>query len=99
MNPGAHAHVPAAVQSAEAAQDGEHMLDCISRRVKGPELIEGGSCDVSGTESQMMMGFVVFCEGWSAIQTLDEKARDLNASGVERFEGVDGREVREEFPA
>ena len=57
---------------------------------------------MSGTESQMMMWFVAFGEGeegWTAIHISEERARDLDVSDVDELEGVDGREVKEEFPA
>ena len=43
VNPGAHAHVPVAVQSPEAEHGGEHVLDSMWMRLKGPDPIDGGS--------------------------------------------------------
>jgi hypothetical protein len=77
----------------------------MSMSVKGLEPVEGGNWEMSGMESHMMTRFVVLDEdeeGWTAIQMLEEMARDFEVSGVEELvdvRGGEGREVNDEFPA
>jgi hypothetical protein len=102
VNPGAHAQVPEAVHSPEAEQGEEQVLDCISMRVRALDPAGGGSWEMSGTESHIMTRFEELDEdeeGWTAIQTLEEMARDLAVSGVEDVNGAEGREANAELLA
>jgi len=91
VKPGAQLQVPDGEQTPDLEQGGEHVADSISRREKEPELPEG-SCVISGTESQRINRSLE--PVLTAIQTLDEIARDPAESDWEAFVGgVDGTDA------
>jgi hypothetical protein len=87
VKPRGHSHFLEAEQTVELEHGGEQADDWISTRAMG-RIIDGGSWETSGTESQNIMRDEPEVK---AAQTLLASAKELAGRGMEELIGMEGK--------